>query len=259
MLIRKFPDPYTAWRGIIKELCYPPKSLEVVGAGGITTSYKDGVVVEIDNLLEGPELHLDMSSFGKNRWKTFLKRYLRPDYGQWVDDTVAGLGNLKKHQVAGYSVSYNPQFKEIGRKGYSSSSHGHRWGACLSAVQIQRFPNPLITVVSRASQLDKAGFLDLSLMYLTAKRSGWEKVSGRWIISMAFIAAVAQIFFVARFNQPLKGHSLEKSTRRFWLDDWRLAKYGPQKRSIKKAEEWRETGKIFRSCLVSELSLEFEA
>lgn len=258
MITRRFPTIYEAWTGLIDELCYRHKSVDTVGAGGITTSYSSGVICDIDDLLGGQALHLNMSSFGKGRWKTFLKRYLRPDYQQWVDDTVYGLGNLKKHQVAGYSVSYNPEFAQVGRKGYGSSSKGHRWGACLSAVQLQHFPQPKIILVSRASQLDKAGFLDLALMQLTAIRTGWKEVSGTWIVSMPFVAAVTQIFYCARFNKSLNGHSLEKSTRRFWLDDWRNAKYGPQKRSIKKAQEWKETGKIFRSCPVSELSLEFE-
>ena len=260
LIVRRFSNPYEAWRRIIDELAWRHKKIEggTVGQGGITTSYADGLIVEIDDLLAGKPLHLDMSSYGQNRWKTFLKRYFRPDLQSWVDSTVKQLGNLNKHQVASYSISYNPEFAQIGRKGYGSSSKGHRHGACLASLQLQHFPKPKVMVFSRASQIDKAGFLDLALMNRVAARTGWEKVSGTWIISMAFIAAVSQIYYVARFDKSLTGHSLEKSTRRFTLDDWRDAKYGPQKRSIKKAQEWRETGKIFRACPVSELSLEFE-
>lgn len=258
MIHRQFPTIFEAWQGLIDELAYHHKEVDTVGAGGITTSFSDGLVCDIDDLLGGVPLHLDMSSYGQNRWKTFLKRYFRPDFAGWVDSTVEQLGNLKKHQVAGYSISYNPQFKQIGRTGYGSSSAGHRHGACLSAVQLQHFPKPKVIVVSRASQIDKAGFLDLALMNRVAERTGWEKVSGTWIVSMAFVAAVSQIFYVARFKKSLRGHSLEKSTRRFTLSDWREAKYGPQRRSIKKAQEWRETKKIFRACSVNELSLEFE-
>ncbi len=259
MIFRHYKTIFEAWQSLIDELAYHAESVEAIGVGGITTSYPDGLVCDIDDLLGGESLHLDMSSYGRNRWKTFLKRYFRSDFASWVDSTVEQLGNLKKHQVAGYSISYNPEFKQIGRKGYGSSSKGHRHGACLSAVQLQHFPKPKVIIVSRASQIDKAGFLDLALMNRVASRTGWEKVAGTWIVSMPFIAAVSQIYYSERFQLSLRGHSLERSTRRFWLDDWRLAKYGPQKRSIKKAQEWLENEKIFRACPVSELSLEFEA
>jgi hypothetical protein len=258
MILRRYKTIFEAWTQLIDELSYRHKEIDAIGVGGITTSYPDILCVEIEDLLGGKPLHLDMSSYGRNRWRTFLKRYFRPDLPQWVDDTVIQLGNLKKHQVASYSISYNPAFAQIGRKGYGSSSKGHRHGACLASLQLQHFPDPRVIVVSRASQIDKAGFLDLSLMNRVAARTGWEDVSGTWIVSMGFIAAVHQIFYSARFGKSLKGHSLEKSTRRFWLDDYRQARYGPQKRSIKKAEEWKKTGKIFRACPVSELSLEFE-
>lgn len=258
MIQRKFPDILTAWHGIIDELAYRHEGIGGIGAGGITTSFPDGLVVEIKDVLKDDGLHLNMSSFGRTRWKSFLKRYFRPDLPQWIDSTVEELGNLSKHQVAGYSVSYNPEFKQVGRKGYGSSSKGHRHGACLSSLQLQHFPKPKVILFSRASQIDKAGFLDLSLIHLVAKRTGWEEVSGTWIISMAFIAAVSQMFYVRRFNKSLKGHSLEKSTRRFWHDDFNDAKYGPQKRSIKKAQEWLSLGHIPRSCPVSELSLDLD-
>jgi hypothetical protein len=264
VIIRKFSTPLKAWRGLINELAYDHKSIATEGKGGITTSFSDGVVVEIKDILSGDDLHLDQCSFGRPRFTQFLKRYLRPDFGKWVDDTSSGLAALNKHQVASYSINLNPLFEEVGRKGYGSSSKGHRWGACLSSISIQHFPKPKVILISRASQLDKAGFLDLSLMHLTAKRTGWEKVSGTWIISMAFIAAVQQLYFVRRFNEKkdvdkaLKGHSLEKSVRRFWHDNPdKDAHYGPQKRAIRRAIEFQKKGTISRSCAVSELSLDF--
>ena len=258
MIQRRFPDILTAWHSLIDELAYHHEKVRGVGAGGITTSYPDGLVVDIDDVLLDEGLHLNMSSYGKNRWTQFLRRYFRPDFSQWVKNTAAELEALNKHQVAGYSVSYNPKFEQIGRKGYGSSSRGHRHGACLASLQLQHFPKPKVILMSRASQIDKAGFLDLSLIHLVAKQTGWENVSGTWIVSMAFIAAVSQIFYVRRFKKPLKGHSLEKSTRRFWHDDYNDAKYGPQRRSIKKAQQFKQLGEIPRSCLVSELSLDFE-
>jgi hypothetical protein len=258
MITRKFPSILTAWLGLIDELAYHHKEVDTVGQGGITTSFSDGVIVEIKDLLKGDDLHLDQCSFGRARFTQFLKRYLRPDFGKWIDDTSSGLAALNKHQVASYGINLNPEFEQIGRKGYGSSSKGHRWGSCLSSLALQHFPKPKVILVSRASQLDKAGFLDLSLMYLTAKRTGWERVSGTWIVSMCFIAAVQQMYFVRRFNKPLKGHSLEKSTRRFWHDDPdKDAHYGPQKRAIRRALEFQKKGTISRSCAVSELSLDF--
>jgi hypothetical protein len=248
---------------MIDELAYDSKKIKAIGSGGITTSYPDIVCVEIVNALTNDGLHLDMSSYGKNRWRTFLKRYFRPDLSKWVGETTLELSRLKKHQVAQYEVNPNPLFKQIGRKGYGSSSAGHRHGASLSSLQIQMYPTPKIILVSRASMIDKAGFLDMTLIHLVAKQmkliSGdrLEKIQATWICSMPFIAAVVQMFHVRRFKKPLKGHSLEKSTRRFWHDDWRDAKYGPQKRSIKKALEFQKLGTIPRSCPVSELSLEF--
>lgn len=258
MITRKFTTISEAYLGLIDELSYHHKKIETVGAGGITTSFADGLVVEIKDILQGDDLHLDMCSFGKGRFKQFLKRYFRSDLGKWVDKTAEELVHLNKHQVAGYEINPNPEFAQIGRKGYGSSHKGHRHGACLSSLQLQHFPKPKVILFSRASQLDKAGFLDLSLMHLVAKRTGWEEIGGTWVISMAFIAAVAQIYFVKRFNKSLKGHSLERSTRRFWHDNYEDAKYGPQRRSIKKAQEWMRDKEIYRSCPVSELSLDFE-
>lgn len=259
MIQRRYPDIATAWHSLIDELAYHHEDVDAIGAGGITTSYPDGIVVEIEDILYNcnDEMHLDWCSFGKGRFKQFLKRYFRPDLGQWVDETVETLGNLNKHQVSGYEVNVNPAFAQVGRKGYGSSSKGHRHGACLASLQLQHYPRPKVIIFSRASQIDKAGFLDLSLMHLVAKRTGWPVVSGTWIISMAFVAAVSQMYYVRRFKKPLKGHSLEKSTRRFWHEDYREAKYGPQKRSIKKAQEFMRDGCIPRSCPVSELSLDF--
>lgn len=256
MIIRKFPTLLTAWHGLIEELAYRHEEVGAIGVGGITTSFPDGLIVEIKDVLTDEGLHLGMSSFGKTRWNQFLKRYFRDDLSQWIDSTSEELFQLKKHQVASYSVSYNPVFEQIGRKGYASSSKGHRHGACLSSLQLQYFPRPKVLLFSRASQLDKAGFLDLSLIHLVAKKTGWKEVGATWIISMAFIAAVSQMFYVRRFKKPLKGHSLEKSTRRFWHDDYRDASYGPQKRSIKKAQEFLALGEISRACPVSELSLD---
>lgn len=260
MIQRRFDTIPQAWHGLIDELAYHHDSVGGVGAGGITTSYPDGLVVEIKDVLHDRDkpMHLDWCSFGKARFKAFLKRYFRPDLTTWIDSTVETLGNLSKHQVAGYEININPAFAQVGRKGYGSSSKGHRHGACLSSLQLQHFPKPKVIVFSRASQIDKAGFLDLSLMRLVAQRTGWKEVSGTWVVSMAFIAAVSQIYYTRRFKTPLKGHSLEKSARRFWHDDWRDAKYGPQKRSIKKAQEFLKLGTVPRSCPVSELSLEWE-
>ena len=256
MITRKFPTILTAWHGLIAELAYSHRKIGAIGVGGITTSFPDGLVVDIEDVLTDEGLHLDMSSFGKTRWKQFLKRYLREDFPGWVDSTSDELLHLKKHQVASYSVSYNPVFEQVGRKGYGSSSKGHRHGACLSSLQLQYFPKPKVILFSRASQLDKAGFLDLSLIHLVASRTGWKSVGATWVVSMAFIAAVSQMYYVRRFKKPLKGHSLEKSTTRFWHDDYRDASYGPQKRSIKKAQEFLRLGTVPRSCPVSELSLE---
>ena len=264
MIIKSFRTIPEAWHGIIDELAYHHRTVETVGQGGITTSYSDGLVVEIEDILapmasrNSPLMHLDWSSYAKGRWNSFLKRYFREDLEDWVISTAKELEDLNKHQVAGYEININPKFEQIGRKGYGSSSKGHRHGACLASLQLQHFPKPKVIVVSRASQIDKAGFLDLCLMHLVAKRTGWEKVSGTWFISMAFIAAVSQLYYVRRFNKPLKGHSLQKSTTRFWHDNYKDAKYGPQRRSIKKAQEFLKTGTIGRSCLVDELSLSFD-
>ena len=263
MITRSFPTILEAWHGVIDELAYDAQSVGAIGKGGITTSYPDMLCVEVDNALVGDNLHLDMSSYGKNRWTSFLRRYFRHDLSQWVTDTTYQLSKLNKHQVAGYEVNPNPEFEQIGRKGYGSSSKGHRHGACLASLQIQMYPFPRVILVSRASMVDKAGFLDMALIHLVAKQMNdtmedkLDSVRATWICSMAFIAAVVQMFHVRRFRKKLKGHSLEKSTRRFWHDNYEDAKYGPQKRSIKKAQEFLKHGTILRSCPVSELSLEF--
>lgn len=258
MIRRKYGTILEAWHGTIEELSYHHREIETVGQGGITTSYADGVIIEIADALSDTErMHLNMCSFGKTRFTQFLKRYFRPNLAQWVDDSVKQLGNLNKHQVAGYEVNVNPLYENIGRKGYGSSSKGHRHGACLSSLQLQHFPKSKVILFSRASQIDKAGFMDLSLIRLVALRTGWKEVSATWVISMGFIAAVSQMYYIRRFGKTLKGHSLAKSTERFWHDDHMEAKYGPQKRSIKRAQEFLRTGTVSRSCPVDELSLEF--
>src|SRR4051812_10148205 len=107
MIIRSFPTILEAWHGTIDELAYDSERIGAIGSGGITTSYPDMLCVEIEDATIGANLHLDMSSYGKGRWTTFLRRYFRPDLSSWVDSTTRQLSGLKKHQVAGYEVNPN--------------------------------------------------------------------------------------------------------------------------------------------------------
>lgn len=257
---RRFPTLLKAWHSLIDELAYRPESIGAY-VSAITVSYPDILTVRIDDALNHENMTLGMASFTKVRWGRFLRKYFRPDLGKWIDDVTKELSELNNaYQVAGYSITVNAPRQTSGRSDFHIATGGHRHGACLASLQVQVFPKPRVILFSRACQLDRAGFLDLSLIHLVAKRMSLQvgnKVSAVWVVSNASLTVVNEMFHTSRFKKPIKGHALEHNIRRFTLKDYNLSNYGPQKRMLKRMGEVKKFGEVPKSCAISELSLEF--
>ena len=246
MIIKTYPDPLSAWHGLVDTLAYRLNKQSL--KWGSCLAYPSLVSVEMDDLAVDTGLHLNMPGFTKGRWKQFLREYCRPDVCEWIGES---LENFKRYPerpfVAGYD--FNPNVK-------------HKYGACLSSFQIRLKPQPAVIVSSRASQLDKAGFLDLVLMHLVAKemvtRGIPQPICGLWNISLAFINCVGQLFYLKRFDRPLQGHGLEREIAQHARESWEDAQYGPHRRALKRNLQLDETGDIPGSVAVRELSLQFD-
>jgi hypothetical protein len=196
-------------------------------------------------------LHLDMSSFTKSRWTRFLRKYFRPDLGEWVDTAMQKLQKYPRRPfVASYSMQMNVDDEE-GRK-------GHNYGGCLSSLQIRLYPKPTVILYSRACMLDKIGFLDLTLIHLIAKRMGLPEVSARWVISLPFVSAISQVFYAPRFSLKMKGHILKSKVEMHIHLKPSDTPYGPLSRLLKRNIQFKEHGTIPRSVHVRDLSLDFE-
>lgn len=255
MIQREYKDVLDCWHGLTRELSYSRlwKCSSPPTRWGVCRGYPDIVECQIEDLLKDRNLHLDMCSYTKSRWTRFLRRYFRPDLPQWVDDSMDKLRKYPSRPfVASYSINLNPESKMIGVGAHG----GHNYGGCLSSVQMRIKPTPEIILYSRACQVDKIGFLDLTLMHLIAKRMGVPKVKGRWIISLCFISAVSMAFYVKRFNLPLKGNILTGRIENLLKNT--ESEYGPLKRTLKRNREIQETGTIPGSVPVRNLSLEFQ-
>src|SRR6185503_1223738 len=206
MIIRNYPEILTAWHSLVKELAYEhPKPLQ----WGVCVAFPDIVEISIADALMDSGLHLGMSSYTKSRWTRFLRRYFRPDLTSWVAGSMRKLTKYPNRPfVASYSINLNVHDEE-GRE-------GHNYGGCLSSLQIRVHPTPTVILYSRACQLDKIGFLDLTLIHLVAKEMKRldllknKKICGEWIISLGFISAISQVYYTKRFKSKLKGHRLKQ-------------------------------------------------
>lgn len=252
MILREYPDILTAYLGLTDELAYneliprnqgescttqPLKPLK----WGVCIGYPEPVSITIEDALKDDGLHLDMSSYTKSRWTRFLRRYMREDLPGWVDEAMEKLQRYPRRPfVASYSVNPNT---------------GHNYGGCLSSLQIRVCPEPTIMLYSRACHIDKIGFLDLSFIHVVAKAMGLEHVRAEWTISVGFISAISQIYYVQRFGKPIEGNRLAKSMVRFNEVAYEDIKFGPLKRGRKRMADLGELGRIPGSCEVEKLSL----
>lgn len=256
MITRNYSDIYTAWRALVDELCYSRPLNSITPAvkplrWGVCVAYPDLLEATIDDALKDEGMHLDMSSYTKSRWTRFLRRYFRPDLGEWIDVSMKKLQKYPSRPfVASYSISLNID-DEDGRV-------GHNYGGCLSSLQIRIHPRPTVILYSRACQMDKIGFLDFTLMHLVAKRMGLEKIQAVWVVSLPFISAISQVYYTRRFKLPMKGHILERRIRQNRDRPMEDVTFGPLKRLIKRNQQFKEHGTIPRSVPVKNLTLEFE-
>jgi hypothetical protein len=257
MIRRNFPDLFTGWRGIVDELAYnwPHEDYDAPLKWGVCMSYPECVEVTFDDALLDrgltmkDRLHLDMSSYTKSRWTRFMRRYFRPDFGKWIDESMEKLQRYPRRPfVASYSISYNV-YDINGRI-------GHNYGGCLASLQIRICPKPMVMLFSRACQVDKIGFLDFALMHLVAKRMGVKPVSAQWVVSLPFISAVSQTYYTLRFGLGLRTHVMRNRV----IENLRLesSTYGPLERTIKRLGQWKNDKFVPGSKAVKDLSLEFE-
>jgi hypothetical protein len=264
MIHRSYNDIYTTWRSLVDELCYGNQNVKGAftpqGANhvlvypirwGVCMSYPDLLEADIEDALYDPGMHLDMSSYTKSRWTRFLRRYFRPDLEEWVDRSMEKLQKYPSRPfVSSYSININVEDEE-GRV-------GHNYGGCISSLQIRLNPRPTVILFSRACQMDKIGLLDFILVHLIAKRMQLEKVSARWVVSLPFVSAISQVYYVKRFNLPLKGHRLERRIRQNSDREIESVTYGPLKRLLKRNKQMKEFGTIPHSVPVAKLTLNFD-
>lgn len=268
MITRKFKDVLSAWHGLVGELSFPDKSKWEFSKGdllswGVCVAYPDLLETRIEDATIDDNLHLEMSSYTKSRWTRFLRRYLRPDYQDWIHKSIKTLLHYKgRGFVSSYSINLNPESRQIGVGAHG----GHKYGGCLSSIQIRINPRPRVILFSRACQLDKIGFLDLALIHLTAKEVLEElhnsrnnpTIAATWVISCPFISAISQVFYTQRFKVSLKGHILERRIRANLGRTTEDTNYGPLKRLLKRNHQMKTLGGIPGSCPVKDLSLEFK-
>jgi hypothetical protein len=240
MIQRKFNTLLETYRGLTDELAYD-KTLRIL-RWGVCLGYNGILHVEIEDILNNDNMTLEMASYTKTRWTRFLRRYFRNDFSGWIDESIYKLRKYPSRPfVASYSVNLNT---------------GHNYGGCLASIQIRICPSPEIILISRACHLDKVGFLDLSLMNVVARRIGYSAVKGSWLVSNCYISAISQIFYIKKFNLPLKGHRLEKTLHRLYDVDYDDIKFGPLIRGRKRIMALEQFGYVPNSIKVKDLSIE---
>lgn len=243
MILRTFPNIYDTFRGLVEELAYGENHDPL--RWGVCAGYSDLLTVDIEDVLFNDGLHLDMASFTKSRWTRFLRRYFRDDFSCWIQESMA---KLERYPSRPFVASYAPNLDT-----------GHNYGGCLSSLQIRISPTPEVILYSRACQIDKIGFLDLALMHIVARemnREYMQRISGRWVVSLGFISAISQIYYLQRFERPNEGHRLQRTLHRLQNVDYDSIKFGPLKRGRKRMEALKEFGEIPRSVPVSKLTLD---
>lgn len=260
MLTRKFDNLLEAWQGLIEELCYSGvgkiSQREKPIRGGSYVAFPDLLEVKIKNAVTDSKLHLDMSSFTKTRWTRFMRRYFRPDFVEWIDETAAKLKRKSRMPlVASYSINLNEEVRVRGRGATGGS--GHVWGGCLGSLQIRVCPEPEVILYSRACMIDKIGFLDLCLIHLVAKQLDIPVVKATWVISVCFITPTGQLFYVPRFKKKLKGHVFSQQIKKHLALKEEDVIYSPVKRALKRNRQMKTLGHIPGSVAVKDMSLEF--
>ena len=215
-----------------------------VGKWGICYGYIQPLCIEIDDVTNDCDMTLSFAGFTKSRWTKLLKSYIRPDFQEWVHKTCK---RLEKYPNRPFISEYQPS-PNTSRKNETL----HAYGNCLVSIQIRLWPQPTVMLYSRASALDKTGLCDLALIHVISRElksvmvNKPDTIRGQWTIGLAYISAVAQTFYVTRFNKPLKNHRLRIPIERFLsqADDMSQVKYGPVRRNLTRVNAWLKDGFI---------------
>jgi hypothetical protein len=259
MILLKYDNLELAWHGLIQELAYGEKHFSWQKNSHV--AFAEPVSVEIADVLDHCNLSLGMASFSRSRWTSLVKKYFRPDLKDWVKQSVENLLKFpEKLFICGYQTVQNEQ-----NNGRFGATGKHRYGACLHAVMIQLQPRPTVTLQSRLSLLDGAGFCDLVVFNRIAEEmarclygpSERQSICGVWFLGTANLSYLRQAFYVTRFHKSLKGHQLAARIREVLKNtDHTQFRYGLRIRILKRVNEWRRDGMIAGDkALIKDLSI----
>jgi hypothetical protein len=251
MIQRTYPTVRDAYMGMTDEISHTLDAPVI--KWGVCLGYKEPVCVTIEDASVDTGLHLGEASFTKARWTRFLKRYFRADLQQWVDDAYKKLARYSSRPfVASYSMNINVDDQE--------ARSGHNYGGCLSSLQMRLAPRPEVILYSRACQIDKIGYLDLSLIHIIARqikeKRNCKVVPATWVISLGFISAISQIFYAMQFDRPYEGNRLKKSMDRIMETADEDLKFGPLIRGRARMKSLGELGYIPGDVWVKDLTID---
>jgi hypothetical protein len=232
---------------------------------GLAAGYREPIHLHFDNVLDDQDMQLNMAGFTTARWTRLMNLYFRYDLEGWIKESAQVLTKYHKRPIVrGYQPNRNTE-------------HSH--GSCLQAVNLRLFPQPGISIISRACLIDRTGLIDLAVMNTIARyfRSEYAEIdhnlydipiTGDWIIHCPYINSYTQAFHLIRFglinrdfsNQKavLDKHIIGQRVAAVYarLPDYEDIKFGPMKRSAKRIIAWVNTGEIHRNKLIRELSLD---
>lgn len=243
MITRDFKDVMSTYIGLTDELAYDDSIKPL--RWGVCLGYPETLIVNIEDMLLDDGLHLEVSSYTKSRWTRFIRRYFRGDLQEWIDDSMY---KLNRYPSRPFVASYSPNLDT-----------GHNYGGCLSSLQVRISPSPKVILYSRACHIDKVGFLDLSLMHLVARAMNRPNVTGEWVVSLGYISAISQIYYVKYFDKPVEGHRMKRSMGRLTDVDFDDIKFGPLKRGRTRMMALDKHGHIPNSSWVKNLTLKISS
>jgi hypothetical protein len=248
----------SVWRNVISELAFVyPRAL----TWGLAVGYREPLHVHFENVFDDQNMCLDMAGFTTARWTRLMNLYFRSDLEGWIRESAQVFTKYHKRPIVrGYQPNRNTE-------------HSH--GSCLQAVNLRLFPQPNISIISRACLIDRTGLIDIAVMNTIARYFKASlpidaplEISGDWIIHCPYINSYTQAFHLVRFglikpdfsnmDSVLKNHVIGKRVAAVYarLKDYEDIKFGPMKRSAKRIISWTKHGMIHRNKLIRELSFD---